>query len=252
MRYYPLFMDLAGRPCLVVGAGAVAARKARSLLDCGARVTVVGVRPRGGVPRARAPGGGAARPALSRERRRPPGAGHRRHRRPRRERRGFRGGPAQGDSRERGRRPRELHLHRAGGRDARRSDGGDLDGGEEPCRRATGEGADRGAARRRIRRPRAPARRAPGEDEGDGGGAAGRAPAPGSGCSTTGCWNPCAAATARAAAASTVRRCLDEASSRSPTGRDRAARKPTRLHGGNACPKARSTSSAPGPATRGC
>ncbi len=45
VRYYPLFMDLAGRPCLVVGAGAVAARKARSLLDCGARVTVVGVRP---------------------------------------------------------------------------------------------------------------------------------------------------------------------------------------------------------------
>ncbi|MHB8835787.1 MAG: precorrin-2 dehydrogenase/sirohydrochlorin ferrochelatase family protein [Candidatus Methylomirabilia bacterium] len=45
MRYFPLFMDLAGRPCLVVGAGAVAARKARSLFDCGARVTVVGVRP---------------------------------------------------------------------------------------------------------------------------------------------------------------------------------------------------------------
>jgi len=45
VRYYPLFMDLAGRPCLVVGAGAVAARKARSLLDCGAHVTVVGVRP---------------------------------------------------------------------------------------------------------------------------------------------------------------------------------------------------------------
>jgi precorrin-2 dehydrogenase/sirohydrochlorin ferrochelatase len=45
MRYYPLFMDLAGRECLVVGAGAVAARKARSLLECGARVTVVGEQP---------------------------------------------------------------------------------------------------------------------------------------------------------------------------------------------------------------
>jgi siroheme synthase-like protein len=45
VRYYPLFMDLAGRPCLVVGAGAVAARKACSLLDCGAIVTVVGVLP---------------------------------------------------------------------------------------------------------------------------------------------------------------------------------------------------------------
>jgi siroheme synthase-like protein len=45
MSYYPLFMELAGRPCLVVGAGAVAARKTRSLLECGARVTVVGETP---------------------------------------------------------------------------------------------------------------------------------------------------------------------------------------------------------------
>jgi len=45
VKYYPLFMDLAGRACLVVGAGAVAARKARSLLECGAVVTVVGERP---------------------------------------------------------------------------------------------------------------------------------------------------------------------------------------------------------------
>lgn len=45
MKYYPLFMDLAGRECLVVGAGTVAARKVRSLLACGAAVTVVGERP---------------------------------------------------------------------------------------------------------------------------------------------------------------------------------------------------------------
>lgn len=45
MRYYPLFLDLVGRDCLVVGAGAVAARKARTLLECGARVTVVGESP---------------------------------------------------------------------------------------------------------------------------------------------------------------------------------------------------------------
>jgi precorrin-2 dehydrogenase/sirohydrochlorin ferrochelatase len=45
MKYYPLYMDLRGRECLVVGAGAVAARKVRTLLDCGARVTVVGERP---------------------------------------------------------------------------------------------------------------------------------------------------------------------------------------------------------------
>jgi precorrin-2 dehydrogenase/sirohydrochlorin ferrochelatase len=45
MKYYPLYMDLEGRECLVVGAGAVAARKVRTLVDCGARVTVVGERP---------------------------------------------------------------------------------------------------------------------------------------------------------------------------------------------------------------
>ena len=45
VKYYPLFMDLAGRECLVVGAGAVAARKVRALLDCGARVTVIGETP---------------------------------------------------------------------------------------------------------------------------------------------------------------------------------------------------------------
>jgi siroheme synthase-like protein len=45
MKYYPLYMNLKGRKCLVVGAGAVAARKARSLLECGALVTVVGEDP---------------------------------------------------------------------------------------------------------------------------------------------------------------------------------------------------------------
>ncbi len=39
--YYPVCLDLRGRPCLVVGAGAVATRKAEGLLECGARVTVV-------------------------------------------------------------------------------------------------------------------------------------------------------------------------------------------------------------------
>src|SRR5918998_2049643 len=38
---YPLFMDVAGRRCVVVGGGGVAARKARGLLGSGARVTVV-------------------------------------------------------------------------------------------------------------------------------------------------------------------------------------------------------------------
>lgn len=38
---YPVFLDLRGKPVLVVGAGRVAERKIRGLLECGARVRVV-------------------------------------------------------------------------------------------------------------------------------------------------------------------------------------------------------------------
>jgi siroheme synthase-like protein len=41
MKYYPIFLDLKDRPVLVVGAGKVALRKTRGLLEAGARVTVV-------------------------------------------------------------------------------------------------------------------------------------------------------------------------------------------------------------------
>ena len=41
MRYYPLFADLRGKICLVVGGGAVAERKTKSLLKCQALVTVI-------------------------------------------------------------------------------------------------------------------------------------------------------------------------------------------------------------------
>lgn len=41
VRYYPLFLDIAGRLCLVIGGGSVAERKIGRLLDCGARVEVV-------------------------------------------------------------------------------------------------------------------------------------------------------------------------------------------------------------------
>lgn len=40
-KYYPAYIDIQNRKCLVVGGGAVAVRKVRGLLDCGAIVTVV-------------------------------------------------------------------------------------------------------------------------------------------------------------------------------------------------------------------
>jgi precorrin-2 dehydrogenase / sirohydrochlorin ferrochelatase len=41
MRFYPVNLHIAGRPCLVVGGGAVAERKIRGLLACDATVTVI-------------------------------------------------------------------------------------------------------------------------------------------------------------------------------------------------------------------
>ena len=40
MDYLPLFARLGGQPCLVVGGGSVAARKAHALVRAGARVTL--------------------------------------------------------------------------------------------------------------------------------------------------------------------------------------------------------------------
>jgi siroheme synthase-like protein len=39
--YYPIFVDLAGKPVVVIGAGKVGMRKIRALAEAGARVTVV-------------------------------------------------------------------------------------------------------------------------------------------------------------------------------------------------------------------
>jgi precorrin-2 dehydrogenase / sirohydrochlorin ferrochelatase len=44
MGYIPIFLDVTGRECVVVGGGEVAARKVESLLEAGARVTVVSPR----------------------------------------------------------------------------------------------------------------------------------------------------------------------------------------------------------------
>ncbi len=40
-RYYPIYLDIQGRRCVVIGAGGVAERKVRQLLDSGATVTLV-------------------------------------------------------------------------------------------------------------------------------------------------------------------------------------------------------------------
>ncbi len=40
-EYYPVFLDLRGKKVLVVGAGKVALRKVRGLIEAGARVSVV-------------------------------------------------------------------------------------------------------------------------------------------------------------------------------------------------------------------
>ncbi len=41
MRYYPAYLDIQGRRCLVVGGGQVGTRKVGTLLQCGAKVTVI-------------------------------------------------------------------------------------------------------------------------------------------------------------------------------------------------------------------
>jgi precorrin-2 dehydrogenase/sirohydrochlorin ferrochelatase len=41
VRYYPLFLDIARRRCIVVGGGSVAERKVARLVECGAVVEVV-------------------------------------------------------------------------------------------------------------------------------------------------------------------------------------------------------------------
>jgi siroheme synthase-like protein len=41
MGYYPIFLDLEGRSCVVIGGGEVAERKVKGLVDAGAKVTII-------------------------------------------------------------------------------------------------------------------------------------------------------------------------------------------------------------------
>lgn len=41
MRYYPIFLDIKGKSCVVIGGGSVAERKVLSLLDAGSKVLVI-------------------------------------------------------------------------------------------------------------------------------------------------------------------------------------------------------------------
>ena len=41
MSYFPIYLEMTGRRCLVIGGGAVAERKVASLLEAGAEVTVI-------------------------------------------------------------------------------------------------------------------------------------------------------------------------------------------------------------------
>ncbi len=45
ITYYPIFINLKERKCVVVGGGNVALRKVKALLDCGAKVAVVSPKP---------------------------------------------------------------------------------------------------------------------------------------------------------------------------------------------------------------
>ena len=51
MAYYPIFLELRNRPCLVVGGGEVAYRKAQVLIRCAAAVTLASPKLHGGLKR---------------------------------------------------------------------------------------------------------------------------------------------------------------------------------------------------------
>jgi precorrin-2 dehydrogenase/sirohydrochlorin ferrochelatase len=44
LKYYPIFLDIRGKKCVIIGGGEVAARKAERLIDCGADVFIISPR----------------------------------------------------------------------------------------------------------------------------------------------------------------------------------------------------------------
>lgn len=56
MRYYPVNLDIKNRACLVIGGGGVGTRKVKTLVDCGAVVTVVSLEVSGQVEKMAAAG----------------------------------------------------------------------------------------------------------------------------------------------------------------------------------------------------
>ncbi len=56
VAYYPVFLDLKGRRCVVIGAGEVAERKGRQLMSCGGEVTFISPEVTEGVRALRAEG----------------------------------------------------------------------------------------------------------------------------------------------------------------------------------------------------
>ena len=157
--YYPVSLDLSNRPCLVVGAGPVAARKVRGLLACGARVSVIAPDV-GEEMRALATSLADARgPGLPGRRRRRLPARHHGDGRPGGRRCGGGRGRRRRGVGEQCRRPGTLLVHPAGGPPRRGGHHRGVDGGLSPALASWLQEPARRVVRERARRAGPPALR---------------------------------------------------------------------------------------------
>ena len=125
--YYPVYLNLRGRRCVIVGGGTVAEGKIARLLDSGADICVVSPDATPGIRQFVADG--AVRWEQRKYRARRPGGRlhrHRRHQRPRGQPAHFRGSQRAGRHAQRRGRPAQLQLHRAVHRATRAGDAGNL------------------------------------------------------------------------------------------------------------------------------